>query len=175
MKNRPLHERFGFALDGLRVVWRSERSFRTECGFAVAALIALLILRPGWQWAAMIAICTMVVMALELLNSALEYLIEIRNAGTGVRHSDLEPLRRFQHQGERDFSVARVSECIPCNFGCSRRQPNLVLIVESKFRGHFASTLPGVNNVSFGDKAEMNYGNRHSHAAFVTTTLTSSR
>lgn len=76
MKNRPLHERFGFALDGLRVVWRSERSFRTECGFAIAAAIALLILRPGWQWAAMIAICTMVVMALELLNSALEYLID---------------------------------------------------------------------------------------------------
>lgn len=76
MKNRPLHERFGFALDGLRTVFKSERSFRTECGFAIAAALVLLILRPGWQWAAMIAICTMVVMALELINSALEYLID---------------------------------------------------------------------------------------------------
>ena len=76
MKNRPLHERFGFALAGLRVVFQTERSFRTECMFAIAAAVVLLILRPGWQWAALIVICTMVVMALELLNSALKYLID---------------------------------------------------------------------------------------------------
>ena len=76
MKNQPILHRLQFALDGLRVVWNSERSFRTECGFAVAAVIALVVLRPGWHWAAMIAICTALVMALELLNSALEYLID---------------------------------------------------------------------------------------------------
>ena len=46
MKNRPLHERFGFALAGLRVVFQSERSFRTECLCAVAAAVVVLILRP---------------------------------------------------------------------------------------------------------------------------------
>jgi undecaprenol kinase len=76
MKNRPLSERFGFAFDGLRAVWRSERSFRTECGFAVAAAVVTIALRPGWLWAAIIALVTALVLALELLNSALEYLID---------------------------------------------------------------------------------------------------
>ena len=76
MKNRPLYHRFRFALDGLRVVFATERSFRTECGFAVAAVLVLLVLRPGWQWAALITLCGMMVMALEMLNTALEYLID---------------------------------------------------------------------------------------------------
>ena len=76
MKNHSLYQRVGYALDGLRVVWQSERSFRTECAFAAAAIVVLLVLRPGWQWAALIALCMMLVLALELLNSALEYLID---------------------------------------------------------------------------------------------------
>ena len=76
MKNRPLLDRFGFALTGLRVVYASERSFRTECWIALAAGVVLLILRPGWAWAAAIVLCAMLVLALELLNSALEYLID---------------------------------------------------------------------------------------------------
>ena len=81
MKNRPLQERFGFALAGVRVVFQSERSFRTECLCAAVAAVVLLILRPGWHWAALIAICIMVVMALELLNSALEYFIDHAHPG----------------------------------------------------------------------------------------------
>jgi undecaprenol kinase len=76
MKNRPFHERLGFALDGIRAVWRSERSFRTQCWCALAAAAVTLALRPGWHWAALIAISTTFVLALELLNSALEYLID---------------------------------------------------------------------------------------------------
>ena len=76
MKNRPLIDRFGFALAGLRVVWQSERSFRTEVAVALATIVVMLVLRPGWQWAAMIALCIGLVMALELINSALEYLID---------------------------------------------------------------------------------------------------
>jgi undecaprenol kinase len=76
VKNRPFHERIGFALDGIRAVWLSERSFRTQCGCALAAAAVTLALRPGWIWAALIAISTALVLALELLNSALEYLID---------------------------------------------------------------------------------------------------
>ena len=102
MKNRPLYERFGFALAGLRVVFQSERSFRTECICAVAAAIVLLILRPGWQWAAMIAICTMVVMALELLNSALEYLID-------HVHPDIHPA--IKHSKDAAAGAVLVASC----------------------------------------------------------------
>lgn len=102
MKNRPLHERFGFALNGLRVVWRSEKSFRTECACAVAAAVVLLILRPGWQWAALIAICTMIVMALELLNSALEYLID-------HIHPDISPA--IKHSKDAAAAAVLVASC----------------------------------------------------------------
>jgi undecaprenol kinase len=76
MKNRPFHERLGFALDGIGSVWRSERSFRTQCLCALAAAAVTLALRPGWLWAAIIALATALVLALELLNSALEYVID---------------------------------------------------------------------------------------------------
>ncbi len=102
MKNRPLHERFGFAFAGLRVVFRTERSFRTECMFAAAAVVALLLLRPGWHWAAMIAICTMVVMALELLNSALEYLID-------HIHPDIAPA--IKHSKDAAAAAVLVASC----------------------------------------------------------------
>jgi undecaprenol kinase len=76
MKNRPFHERLSFALDGIRAVWRSERSFRTQCGCALAAAGVTIALRPGWTWAAIIALATALVLALELMNSALEYLMD---------------------------------------------------------------------------------------------------
>ena len=76
MKNRHLLHRFGFALDGLRYAWQSERSIRTEGACAVAAILALVILQPGWTWAAVIIVCIMLVIALELVNSALEALLD---------------------------------------------------------------------------------------------------
>jgi undecaprenol kinase len=76
MKNRPLHERLVFALHGIRAVWRSERSFRTQCWCALAATAATIALRPGWTWAAIIALASATVLAFELMNSALEYLID---------------------------------------------------------------------------------------------------
>ena len=76
MKNRGFFHRLGFALDGIRIVWLSEKSFQTQVVFACAAAIALLILRPGWSWTALVVISTGFVLALELLNSALEYLID---------------------------------------------------------------------------------------------------
>ena len=76
MKNRSFYERLGFALDGLKTVWASEKSFRTQGTIALAAAGVTLALRPGWTWAALIALSTALVLALELLNSALEYLID---------------------------------------------------------------------------------------------------
>ena len=76
MKNRPFPARLGFAFAGLRLVLRRERSFRLQAGVAVAAALALLVLRPGPVWAALVALAAALVLALELVNSALEYLLD---------------------------------------------------------------------------------------------------
>ena len=77
MKNRPLRQRLGFAVAGLVAGWRRESSVRTHMGFAVAALVALVVLRPAPVWWAMIAMIAAAVVALELVNSAVETLVDL--------------------------------------------------------------------------------------------------
>jgi undecaprenol kinase len=76
VKNRPFRERVGFAVAGMRAAWNRERSFRTHCAFAVGAVIALLVLRPAPMWWALIVLAVTLVLALELVNSALEGVID---------------------------------------------------------------------------------------------------
>ncbi len=84
MKNRPFRERIGFAAAGLHEAYRRERSFRTHCLFGLAALVALLVLRPAPVWWGLIAVVVALVLALELLNSALEGIIDLL-------HPDIHP------------------------------------------------------------------------------------
>jgi undecaprenol kinase len=76
MKNKPFYNRLKFAFDGLRETWLRERSFRTQVLAALAVSIAMLILRPGWLWTGLIVVIAAFVLALELMNSAIEYLID---------------------------------------------------------------------------------------------------
>ena len=76
MKNLPFHQRLGFAFAGIRIVWARERSFRTQCGLALVAAIVTAALRPGWVWAAIIALAIALVLLLEMVNAALEYVID---------------------------------------------------------------------------------------------------
>jgi undecaprenol kinase len=76
MKNRSFLNRMEFALNGIRLAWASERSFRTQSIFGIAAALALLLLRPGLIWSALIAITIALVLAMELVNSALEALVD---------------------------------------------------------------------------------------------------
>lgn len=81
MKNRSFAVRLGFALAGLRLVLRREKSFRAQAVLAGAAAAALLVLRPGPLWTALVALSAAFVLALELLNSALEYLLDRLHPG----------------------------------------------------------------------------------------------
>lgn len=81
MKNRPLHERLGFAAEGLRTGWVRERSFRTQSLAALAALLLLVVLRPSAIWWALVAVVAAMVLALELLNSAVEGVIDLLHPG----------------------------------------------------------------------------------------------
>jgi undecaprenol kinase len=76
MKNRPFRIRLGFALAGLKIVWARETSFRTQCALAVVAAGVTAALRPGLVWAALIALSVALVLLLEMVNAALEYVID---------------------------------------------------------------------------------------------------
>ena len=76
MKNASFLARLGYAWAGLRIVFRREKSFRTQCLIALAAIAVTAALRPGWAWAAIVGLCIALVLALEMVNAALEYLID---------------------------------------------------------------------------------------------------
>jgi len=76
MKNGSFVARLGYALAGIRIVWRRERSFRTQSMLALAAVAVTAVVQPGLIWSALIGLCIGVVLALELANAALEYLID---------------------------------------------------------------------------------------------------
>ena len=75
-KNRPFHIRLGYALAGIGTVFRRERSFRTQCFIACVAggLVATWRVHP--IWAGMVALSIGLVLALEMVNAALEYLMD---------------------------------------------------------------------------------------------------
>ena len=76
MKNRPLHERCGFALAGLRAGFVHEASVRTEAAALVAWMGVLCWLRPAPVWWALSIGSLALIIAVELLNSALETVID---------------------------------------------------------------------------------------------------
>lgn len=76
MKNRPFHVRLGFALAGLRECWRTESSFRSHVLIGGTAVLGMIVLRPAPVWWALVGLVIMLVLALELVNSAFERLID---------------------------------------------------------------------------------------------------
>lgn len=71
----------GFALAGIRAGWAREASFRSQARLAAAALLALLVLRPAPIWWGLVALCCAIVLALELVNSAMEAVIDLLHPG----------------------------------------------------------------------------------------------
>jgi undecaprenol kinase len=76
MKNASFLARFGYALAGIGIVWRREKSFRTQCLLGLGAMLATAALRPGLLWSALVAVSIALVLAFEMINAALEYLID---------------------------------------------------------------------------------------------------
>lgn len=81
MKNRGFPARMGFALAGMREAWLRESSFRAQSILAALAFVALLVLRPAPIWWAAIGLSCAVVLALELVNSAMEAAIDLLHPG----------------------------------------------------------------------------------------------
>lgn len=76
MKNLPFARRLRFALAGIAAAFRTESSFRIQCGAAALVGVAVAVLRPRPIWWALLALTVGAVLAAELLNTALEHLAD---------------------------------------------------------------------------------------------------
>jgi undecaprenol kinase len=76
MKNKQFYHRVGFAASGIVEAWRRERSFRTQALVGLAATAFAVVFAPGLIWAAAVALSIALVLALELLNTAIECVID---------------------------------------------------------------------------------------------------
>ncbi|MEW6353591.1 MAG: diacylglycerol kinase [Pseudomonadota bacterium] len=88
LKNRRLWSRMGYAWAGLRAAWGRERSLRVQVWIALTLLPLLLWLRPAPLWWALIGVMASLVLAAELINTALEHLAD-------HLHPELHPRIKF--------------------------------------------------------------------------------
>lgn len=73
-KNLPFLNRLRFALAGLALGLRAERSLRTQALVLLAVLVVLAIVRPAPMWWALVILASSAVLAAELFNTAIERL-----------------------------------------------------------------------------------------------------
>ena len=76
MKNRDFNHRLGYALAGIKAAWRHERSLRTQGYIALLLIPFMLLLQPAPLWWAMVGIMAVLVLAAELINTAVEHLAD---------------------------------------------------------------------------------------------------
>lgn len=76
-KNRPLRHKLRFALAGWRHAWRGEDNFRRMVWLGLATVFLFAVLRPAPLWWALIALCIGLMWALELVNTAVEELVDL--------------------------------------------------------------------------------------------------
>lgn len=83
-KNQPFHRRLRAALVGVGHALRTEQSLRTQAVTFLMTLLALVLLRPGPLWWAVVILAGSAVLAAELFNTAVERLAD-------HLHPDLHP------------------------------------------------------------------------------------
>jgi diacylglycerol kinase (ATP) len=66
----------GFSVDGLRAAWQGEAAFRQEVALAAFMLPASFWLGNGWLERAFLASTVLLVLALELMNAAVEAVVD---------------------------------------------------------------------------------------------------
>ena len=75
--NRSFLGSFGFAFRGLAEGWRCERNFRVQCGYFVVVLALLAWLKPGSEAVLPVLLAMGLLLAAELMNSALERTVDL--------------------------------------------------------------------------------------------------
>jgi diacylglycerol kinase len=97
MKNNPMHKRFLFGLAGFEEGIRRERSLRVHLGFSLLAVALLCALQPNALWWALLLFSLATGFGLELMNGALEALID-----------HLHPRRHPEIRGVKDMASGAV-------------------------------------------------------------------
>lgn len=77
MKNKPFHQKLRYALGGIRTAFKTESSFRKQCVLAGGAILILVVLRPHPVWWALVFVSIAAVLAAELINTSLEFVIDL--------------------------------------------------------------------------------------------------
>jgi undecaprenol kinase len=75
-KNHSFPQRLRYALHGISHALRSEHSLQFQAGVFVAVIVGLCVLRPRPLWWALALLASALVIAAELLNTALEELAD---------------------------------------------------------------------------------------------------
>lgn len=89
--------RFAVAAAGVRTAWREDAGARNQLAGGVAMLVALAVVQPTAVWWAVAVLGSTTVVALELINTALERLIDC------VDDRQREPIRKI-----KDIAAAAV-------------------------------------------------------------------
>ncbi|MDO4796432.1 MAG: diacylglycerol kinase family protein [Coriobacteriales bacterium] len=77
-QNHPTFKRsFLFAIQGFRIAWRTERNIKVMVSGAVAAILVGLVLQIDLLSWAIVLLCCGVVIAAELLNTAIETVVDL--------------------------------------------------------------------------------------------------
>jgi len=72
VKNQNFIKRLGFALNGIRMVWKIEPSFRWQVLCGIGAYVLLFLTHSDLIWWALFSLVIAMVLSAELFNSALE-------------------------------------------------------------------------------------------------------
>jgi diacylglycerol kinase (ATP) len=78
-KNHSFSARLRYALNGIAHALRAEHSLKLQTGALAAAIVGLLVLRPRPVWWALVLLASALVLAAELMNTALEELADHLN------------------------------------------------------------------------------------------------
>lgn len=76
MKNQSFRRRLGFAMQGISIAWRGEKSFRQQSIAALGVGLLLIWFRPEAVWWALLLLNCGLVLAAELFNTALEHALD---------------------------------------------------------------------------------------------------
>ncbi|HEX5310657.1 diacylglycerol kinase [Aquabacterium sp.] len=76
MKGQRWLTRLGYAFAGLRTAWLTEKSLRTHALATAGVMLALVITRAPAMWWAVMALTIGLVLATELINTAIETLAD---------------------------------------------------------------------------------------------------
>ena len=76
MKNQPFHQRLSYSLQGIQMAWKLEASFRFQSLMALGVVGLLIAFRPAAIWWALLLLNCGLVLAAELINTALEHALD---------------------------------------------------------------------------------------------------